>query len=524
MKSKYFIAIIAAGLLVSCKKTIDLYPISNLNTGTFYSNLDEVKAGLAGVYKGMQAPLLDEWALTEVRSDNTKQGQANSSSPTNQSLNQLDMFTTTSYETRVYDYWRNSYANIRNANIIIQKLGATYDAGAGVVSLSPVAIPITDADRKQLLGEALIIRAYHYFNLVRLYGGVFLVHTPLSPDDAKLMDRASVADTYKLIQADLKTAADIMNTVKFPQIQVTERGRATGWTAKALLGKVYLTLNKKTDALTVLNDVRNNSGYALVIAAGTPANAYSNVFNTGNEVNEEILFTVRYKAGGVGLGNTFMNLFAPLNSGVAVVPGSGFGLNHPTADLDSSLRPTDRRRAVSIAYYTVSTTNVPYTRKYISTTGTVLSSDGESDWPVLRFADVLLMIAEAEGNTANSLSLINQVRTRAGIANVLPAAVASIQQFEDTLQKERRLEFAFENQRWFDLLRFNTTMQTVTIEAVLKAHFAREHPVHYVQYPVPAPTIGQLQARVEQRWFLLPIPQREIDTNPRLQSQQNSGY
>ena len=176
MKSKYLIPVLAAGLLFGCKKTIDLYPVSYLNTGTFYSNASEMQAGLSGVYKGLQRPMIDEWALTELRTDNAKQGEAGSSSVPNQSLNQLDMFMTTASENRIYDYWRNTYNNIRNANIVLEKLGVTYDAASGTTSLNPISAPVSDVERKQIAGEALVLRAHHYFNLVRLFGGVFLIH------------------------------------------------------------------------------------------------------------------------------------------------------------------------------------------------------------------------------------------------------------------------------------------------------------------------------------------------------------
>src|SRR5258708_39666464 len=105
----------------------------------------------------------------------------------------------------------------------------------------------------------MFIRAYHYFNLVRLFGGVFLVHQPVSPAESKAMNRSAVSDIYKLIEADLKTAAASMNNLKFSQIAPTDLGRATSWAAKGLLAKVYLTLNRKAEAVPLLQDVITNS-------------------------------------------------------------------------------------------------------------------------------------------------------------------------------------------------------------------------------------------------------------------------
>lgn len=530
MRSVLYIPVICCLLLIGCKKTIDQYPQSNLYTDIFYTNATEVRAGLTGCYNALRAPLETEWMLTELRSDNSKQGVTGSTSAANRELNELDMFFLNSSHQRVYDYWFATYNNIRNTNIILQKLGVTYDPAAGTTSFAAINIPVAEAERKQLAGEALFIRAHHYFNLVRLFGGVFLLHTPVTPDEARTMNRASTGDIYKLIQADLQTAAASMNQLKYNQISSSDLGRATGWAAKTLLAKVYLTLNKKAEAIVLLNDVRINSGHALVTSAGSSGSAYANIFSAGNEVNSEIIFTIRYKAGGLGLGSPFANRFGPLNSGSAIVPGDGQGLNYPTADLDSSIRSTDARKNIDVARYISGSTTRSYTRKYFpnpnpaSNPQSMTSNDAENDWPVLRFADVLLMLAEAQGNSTSSIDLINQVRTRAGLTTINAAGITSAKLFEDTLAAERRIEFAFENHRWVDLLRYNTTMTTITAEATIKSHFAKEYPVHYIDYPLPRLTLAELQALVTTDRLLLPIPQREIDTNTSLKITQNPGY
>jgi hypothetical protein len=96
--------------------------------------------------------------------------------------------------------------------------------------------------------------------------------------------------------------------------------------------------------------------------------------------------------------------------------------------------------------------------------------------------------------------------------------------FEQALADERRFELLFENQRYFDLMRFNTTMTTITAEKIMKDHFAKEYAKHYGRYPAPVPTLAQLQSSVNPNRLLLPIPQREIDTNTGLKIAQNPGY
>ncbi len=498
------------GFLASCNDTIDLLPQSNGNTSTYYSNLEELNAGLAGCYNGLQRPMYFEWQLTEMRSDNTKMGTPGSQSAPNRDLSDLDMFIPATIHQGVYTYWLNTYNNIRNANIILDRLGVTYDPAAGSLNLGANKLPITETERKQVAGEALFIRAYHYFNLVRLYGGVFLVHKPITATEVKTVNRSSVEDIYKLIEADLKSASTFLSAAKFSAIPAANLGRTNAWAAKGLLGKVYLTRNKKADAITQLQDVITNSGYSLLPN-------YADVFSITNEMNAEILFAVRYKAGGFGLGATFGNDFAPVSSGVAIINGDGDGNNYPTFEMDTAHIATDKRKVVNMALWTTKY----YVKKFVNQV--VLTDDGEGDWPVLRYSDVLLMMAEAKGFTPESIALINQIRKRAGLAD-LPATVTTVALFEKALADERRFELAFENQRYFDLLRFNTTMTTITAEQTLKNHFAIEYRNHYGKYPAPIPTLAQLQANVNANRLLLPIPQREIDTNRGLKIEQNPGY
>ena len=467
----------------------------------------------------MQAALFNEWQFTELRSDNSKMGVPGSTSNINRELSDLDMFIPSPSQVQIFNYWRSTYSNIRNCNIILQKLGVTYDPASGNNTFNTISIPIAEADRKQLAGEAMFIRAYHYFNLVRLFGGVFLIHKPIAPLDAPTVNRSSVDDIYKLIQADLTTAASSMNALTFLQATANDAGkanlgRATSWGAKGLLAKVYLTLGKKPEATTLLQDVITNSKYSL---QGT----YANVFSITNEMNSEILFAVRYKAGGFGLGSSFGNDFGPLGTGSTVINGDGDGLNYPTAELDT-LTNGDLRKPTLIGSLGSGASLKLYVKKFLFPV--TLANDGESDWPILRYADILLMMAEAKGYTQESLDLINSVRARSGLSNYTMANTTTVAAFEKALSQERRVEFAFENQRWFDLLRFNVTMTTITAVQRIKDHYADEYFAHYRTYLAPTPSLADLQGYIKTQKLLLPIPQREIDTNTQIAIQQNDGY
>jgi len=514
MKYIQFIIIFFCLALGSCKKVIDLYPESNLTTDNYYTNYAEVQTGITGCYNALHNAQYREWQLTEVRSDNSLQGSTGSTNTFNREWCDLDMFIPSTSHAGLYSFWADSYNNIRNCNVVLARLGVTYDPATGTISLANITLPINDIDRKQFAGEALFIRAHHYFNLVRLFGGVFLIHTPVTATEAKSINRSPVADIYKLIENDLKTASVYLSNAKFLLIPAANVGKANAWSAKALLGKVYLTLNRKADAITQLQDVITNSGYGL-------QPTYAAVFSISNEMNSEILFTNRYKAGGLGLGSSFGNDFGPLGSGSTVINGSGQGWNTPSTEIDTLLTTGDARRAVSIGTYGSGTAAVLYVKKFL--TPVTIVNDGESDWPIIRYADVLLMMAEAQGFTPASIGLINQVRTRSGLA-VLPASVNSVATFEKALADERRLEFVFENQRWYDLIRYNVTMTTITAEQSIKNYFAHLYNIHYSHYLAPTPTLAELQNNVTANKLLLPIPQHEIDTNTQLVIPQNPGY
>ncbi|MBU6262200.1 MAG: RagB/SusD family nutrient uptake outer membrane protein [Bacteroidetes bacterium] len=513
MKNLLKLFVLASIFLSSCTKNIELYPQSNITTENFYSNTAEIQIALNGCYSSLRSPLLEEWKLTELRSDNTIMGNAASKSVPNRDLSDLDLFIPNTSHQAIYNYWIANYFNIRNINVILNSLNVNYSPSTGALVSDSTTVKITAAEKKAAVAEAAFIRAYHYFNLVRLFGGVFLIHEPVDAFAAIDINRSSEAEIYKLIIADLQYAAANGSALKYASIPVTSLGKVNSWTAKALLAKVYLTLNRKADAIPLLTDIIANSGYGLNAA-------YGDIFATTNEMNKEILFAVRYKAGGIGQGSPFPNYFAPELSGTAVINGDGSGFNTPTSDLFATYNALDLRRDISIGSYGALKTLYP--KKMISPVS--IKGDAESDWIVIRYADVLLMLAEAQGNSASSLALINQTRARAGLPALTAAAVTTDAIFANELATERRLEFAFENIRWFDMLRYKTTLPTLDPVATIKNNYSIIFPVHYSKYPSPAPTLATIQSYVTTDKLLLPIPQREIDNNSKLVIPQNPGY
>ncbi|WP_374163733.1 RagB/SusD family nutrient uptake outer membrane protein [Arcticibacter sp. MXS-1] len=527
MRNLKYIAI--AGMFVigmaSCNKVLDVEPVSNVGVDKFYRNAREVQTALTGCYAGLREPLVTEWMLTEQRTDNSRQNSATSTAVQRVELNAFDMYTQSSQHQQIYNYWISVYRNIRSINYVLQSLGVAYENGE--ITFKKGSAEVTDEEKAGLAGHALFLRAYHYFNLVRLFGDVFLITEPVIPQEAKQVGRSSVADVYKLIIADLTAAKDNLSPAPYGSIPSASLGTANAWAAKALLAKVYLTLQQPANALPLLNDIIDHSGYGL-------EQNYSRVFSIDNEMNKEILFAVRFKAGGLGMGNFMANTFAPNSSGNAVVNGDGLGYNTPTDNLAAAYKTpssgaSDQRKSVNINSYA----GRPYIQKFISQVQ--VENDAENDFPVIRFADVLLMKAEAmgfDGPSGQSVGLINMIRARAGAINYdggnfattfykYPAdgssSIQTAEAFLNALLNERRLELAFENQRFFDLIR------TGQLLPVISAYFENEYQVHYRRYR-PVITLDALKANLTPERILLPIPQREIDTNDQQRIPQNPGY
>lgn len=558
-KSFKYISLLFLVSLLGCTDIIDLNSESNIVQENYFTNYSELQEGLTACYNGLQKPLTYEWILTELRSDNTIMDGGTSTSVVNNDLGFIDQFYPPTIHEGIKNYWLLTYNNIRNANVVLTAVGASYTAPTtvggndGNIDIATDLPNATLDQRKKIAAEASFIRAYHYFNLIRLFGteaipkgGVFLLDRVISPEAAKQLNRSSVTEIYDLIIADLKNAVLNGSTDPYSVKTPDQLGHANSWAARALLGKVYLTLGDKTLATaTLLPVIANTSGYAL------ETSSYANVFAVNNEMNKEILFAIRFKGGGVGMGNPLPNLFAPTNSGSFVIKGDGKGYNTPTTELAINLKTnpttfsyTDPSAARALVNYNSYSTSDVYVNKFMSRP--FLANDAENDFPVLRYADVLLMLAEAGGSNATSLGYINSVRSRAGLAALKIADISAVTTktftaissgtttivveyplFEKVLSDERRYEFAFENQRWFDLLRFKKTFTTLNAESVMKFHFVSQYDAIYKGFTVLPVTLDELLGNVinnNNARFVLPIPQYEIDTNTQVQIEQNPSY
>lgn len=494
--------------LTACNDFLTVEPTEYIGEGSFYQNTEDINQAVIACYGGIQKCMNAEWFVTELRSDNSRHYGGNSTNQTSKNIYDLDKNRIATTHKENEEYWENVYHNIANCNIALKHLDVVTEEHL----------------RRQFEGEALFVRAYHYFNLVRLYGPVFLLTKSASVEEIKTMERSGVDKVYLQIESDLKAAIDNRLPEKYSD---ADKGRADRWAAKALLAKVYITQERWTEAKTLLEDIKEHSTYKLLTTS------YSDVFSTTNEMNDEILFTVRYKAGGFGLGSPFANHFAPANSFAFVINSGGDGYNCPTDDLIQSYDPADKRKNVSLSETWENldkpagerTIYTAYVKKYLSPVST--KYDAENDWPILRFADVLLMLAEVEnelsGPTTTALDLLNSTRERAGLTALTTAEVKDKNQFRKELEKERRFEFAFENHRFFDLVR------TKRFIPVMEAHYETEQIPNAANgnlsgyYTDQGNAGSYLADRKLKDWqLLLPIPLSVISSNESIT--QNPGY
>ncbi|GAB3908698.1 RagB/SusD family nutrient uptake outer membrane protein [Larkinella knui] len=468
---------------------------TRIGSELFYKNETQLQQALNGVYGSLQTITNTAYIFQEFPSDNTTLD-----------FNPLDRGGAAGWEAfefstvnqgngEIATVWNQYYAMMYNINYALEKMaGSTVDAAA----------------KAPIEGQLKFIRAYGYFNLVQYFGDVVLVTKTLDkPDAAFDLTRSPQAEVWAQIEKDLKEAVTLLPAT-YPTAQL---GRVTKGAALALLGKTYLTQKKYADAVTTLKQV---TGYTL-----NPL--YADNFNPAKKNGPESIFEIQYQGGNdLGEQSSFAYTFAPRLSAGAVTgyanttPG---GRNIPTNDLIAAYEPGDLRKDVSLkTSYTLNGTVVPIPYIIKFTYPHTITGRTDNNWPVLRYADVLLMLAEsineATGPSAEAFDYLNQVRKRAGLAAVSGLDKVALR---DAIMKERRVELAFENQRWFDLRRTKTPAE---LTAFMNAYGAKEKAKPTVDRGGIA--FNALDYVYTDNEYYLPIPAPQILISSKLT--QNPGY
>ncbi|TYA78373.1 RagB/SusD family nutrient uptake outer membrane protein [Seonamhaeicola marinus] len=475
MKQLKYIALLltAVSVVTSCSSDyLEPVPDSGITADAYFNNANEVETGVIAIYDAWQGvndndlsnnhSVQYEFYLTEMRSDNTRTKSQEGEAA------QFEFYNVEATNGIVGNYYASMYSVIFRSNIVLENLGVVTDANLAA----------------SFEAEAKFNRALAYFNLVRLYGDVPLVDKVITPLDTETQyTRVATSTIYDLIVSDLTTAIDGLDN--------TYKTRASRAAAQGILAKVQLTLGNYSEAQSLCEAVMA-SGFSL-------QPNFNDIFY--NERNSEIIFAIGYES---ALSSDSQNFSAEWMNGV----GRTAGVNYVTDDVITALTDFGGDRTQYSFRNDPSQTSQNQVTKYLPN-GEDGGADGKTfvndatlagnDWIVLRYADVLLMHAEAilaggnETTDAAALASFQMVRDRAG----LPTTVTIIT--KDALLLERRVELAFENQRLFDLIRFGRA------EAVLSA-FSAANGLGY--------TTSDL---------LLPIPQREINLSKGAMSQ-NPGY
>lgn len=418
MKKILVLASLATLLMTSCGDSFfDLEPASSVTIDKVYKTASDYNVAVIGCYAKLQSQVNFYTECCEYRSDNLSLGAPTAGT---QDRYDIDHFTEKPSNGILSSYWANFNNNIYRCNLLLDQIdGANFAENL----------------KKQYKGEAMFIRALNYFNMYRIWGGVPATKHVVSAAEALKVARYSDEQMFDLIAGDLKEIVD--NNYLPETYSSADMGRATSGAAKALLGKVYLTFHKWTEAKDILSQLIGK--YQLV-------SPIAQVFDVDNKNNNEIIFAVHFNKEIEGEGHSYW-----------------YNLTNASDDTNqtSSLLntfPTGDTRKDLITYVQVEK-NVRLMNKFYDTKSSTFKTVG-NDQILLRYADVLLMYAEAlneiqydasEGSLA--LKYLNAVRQRAGISNLTVKQLPTQEKFRKGILVERQREFPYEGQRWFDLVR-----------------------------------------------------------------------
>ncbi|WP_278945078.1 RagB/SusD family nutrient uptake outer membrane protein, partial [Parabacteroides johnsonii] len=483
MKLKYnLIAIALLGFsFSSCSDFLEQNPQTDLSENDFYKTADDILSAVNGAYSSLQeGDVYGNWyVFGEIPSDNTR----NQLSGSVTTQNEFDQFYIDTQNSMIASFWKAAYKVINRTNTVLGRIDG-------------IEINAELANRYKL--ECKFIRALMYFNLVRVYGDVPLVLKEISISESYDILREPKENVYNQIIADLKEAQGLPVSYS-----TAEDGRATQGAAKALLADVYMTLHKYAEAETILAEIINSGRYGLL--ENTPGSlnidGYKNVFSPVNHNSKEGIFEIQFLKGGYGEGSNYANNFAPENSGTNVVAVGGTGGNNiPEMDIYNAYEEGDLRRdfSMSLGYYDNRKNNEWVESRYVCKFMDVpyQNNDASNNYPVIRYADVILMYAEAlnqNGKTAEACKYLNMTRRRGFGYQTTETSPVDLQttdkaQFALMVEQERRVELAFENHRWFDLIRTGRA-----VEVMKSKGFS-----------------------LNETNLICPIPQKQIDVNPKL--------
>lgn len=477
---KIFASIIAIALFAACSKDfLELSPVDEQTETSFYQTPTQALQALVAVYNQLNIGDYDNIHLvSELASDNCFGGGGTSDLV----WKQWDRFQEASNMN--LGIWQKYYTGIYRANVLLSKIdGVNWG---------------TDSTLKTTYAaEARFLRAYFYFDLVRVFGNIPLATKPLTVSEYN-MPQATPAEVYKQIAEDLQYAADKLPATAYQGISPNNYGRATKWAAQALLGRVYLYYTgyynqpdlagvvTKTQVLGYLDNIINAGGYGLIDSFPRLWQASGRSF--AGEDNKETIWSIKFTYKGLGNwdqhnGNR-MQVDIGIRSQVLDPYYKGWGAGTVTSKLWNAYDATDTRRNASIisiedenlTAYAIGDQS-QYTgyfwKKYMplndgnaDSKGGNFQIDNYFDDVIIRYADVLLMAAELnlDADLSKAQNYYNQVRDRAFLNATSRKTLTADANGKKLIMEERRLEFALEGLRYWDLLRQGISVAKAAID------------------------------------------------------------
>ncbi|MCF1713713.1 RagB/SusD family nutrient uptake outer membrane protein [Flavihumibacter sp. RY-1] len=508
----YFLFLVTAMGIAGCKKVLNPIPYGQQTVDATFTDFNGAMNAVNGIYaqwsNGNLIRNSNSWLSIDQASDDVMSVSAPAGL-----YDFIDYFELVPDNATTFQIMDDFYRIIYRSNLVIERVPeinfplAFQRNGTG------------SSFNDQFVGEALFMRAFAYYNLVRIFGGVPLHITAITGPDAVNLPRSSREAVYQQIEADLLEAAEKLPVSYNGSGAGNERGRVTRWTALVVLAEAYLTQKKYTEAKATAQQVlQNTGGFRLNngYAASFPA------INGGNENTPESLFEIQFSNAGIAAnstapqGHNLSYIMGPLSE--AVGGNVNLGRYRPTDNESPDNEPgftggliqmyeEGDLRKVNNFHFVLGDGGVSrwLTRKYYEV-GRASSSTGNV--VLYRMADAYLIYAEATnelgGPDALSVELINQLRRRAfglPLSEISDKDISPVQtqdSFREIIRSERRKELAMENKRWFDLCRYGFD-------------FANQ-----------ALNTNQKRTKFNQSKMLFPFPQIELINNPLLE--QNPGY
>jgi hypothetical protein len=489
--------------LLSCEDSLNISPEARNSVEDFYQTEADVNQGVIAIYSNcLTLPTNSNWNMSEMRADNVV---VNVALNVQRDYADINGFRATSQTGQFQVTWSNLYQIIYRANTVLDR----------ITSFNFVRVP-------QFQAEARFLRALAYFDLVRYWGEVPLVSKPLTITEAKITPRSPVTDVYAFIIEDLQfAAANLPDTYPLVSNVAVDKGRATKWAAKALLGKVYMTMYgyplKQADKLALakaeLGEVVNQIGKTTSVPDLSPD--FKAIFQSAGD-NRYSIFEIQYMSGTGGIGSQIPSdmAFQFPSQWSAFQPFGPDATLNPNL-FDAGWPKADQRKAATLdSGYVDTRTNARSGRtqftKYLEkgTTAPTGQRDYPNNFHLIRVEDIMLLYAEALNEEvsdgaqvpAQALTLLNRIRTRAKVANLVSMSKAD---FRLALERERRWEFAAEGIRWHDLVRTGRAIPVMN-------QFIKDNGI-------------RLARELKETDLLFPVPLQELQINPGFWKQ-NEGY